>query len=462
MAQFDPRRQPLRFAPHLLTAVAALAVTALIWRVYEPIETVEVPPLDPTAIAALEARAFVAAETRPGLNRAESVPVRVRGGETIEQAVKRLGVSEAEAKAAARTLARAGVNGAGSSFQAAIATPRTGRGSPHLIGLTMRTGPATTLTVARTFDGAMKLRELEEKITAETTVAHGKVRGSLFQSAATLGATRAVTNQVVKLFAHKVDFSRDIVGGDAFTLVFDRDVTESGRTLKVGELLFAELETRGRPVRLYRFVRNGKTEYFDEHGKNIRGFLLRTPVDGARMSSNFGYRRHPILGYRKMHQGIDFAAGSGTPIVAAGDGVVVEARRWGGYGNWIRIRHQGGWETGYAHMSRFGKGMRAGARVSQGQVIGYVGSTGRSTGPHLHYETWFKGKRVNPVGAKVPQGTILAGAELAAFKAQKARVDAMVAKEKAEQAREASALQTASATDGLRLSQPTTIRGAQS
>jgi len=457
MAQFDPRRQPLRFAPHLLTAVAALAVTALIWRVYEPAEAVEVPPLDPTAVAALEARAFVAAEARPGLNLAESVPVRVRGGESIQQAVQRLGVSEAEAKAAARTLQRAGVSNA-ASFQAAIATPRTGRGSPHLIGLTLRNGPASTLTVARTFDGAMKLRELEEKITAETTVAHGKVRGSLFQSAAALGATRAVTNQVVKLFAHKLDFDRDIVGGDEFTLVFDRDVTESGKTLKVGELLFAELETRGRPVRLYRFVRKGRTEYFDEFGKNIRGFLLRTPIDGARMSSSFGFRRHPILGYRKMHQGIDFAAGSGTPVVSAGDGVVVEARRWGGYGNWVRIRHQGGWETGYAHLSRYGSGIRAGTRVRQGQVIGYVGSTGRSTGPHLHYETWFKGRRVNPVGAKVAQGTVLAGAELAAFKAQKARIDAMVARKKAEQAR-AAALTTASA-DGLRLSQPVARTGA--
>jgi len=458
MAQFDPRRQPLRFAPHLLTAVAALAVTALIWRVYEPAETVEVPPLDPTAVAALEAKAFVAAETRPGLSLPENVPVRVRGGESIQDAVERLGVSESEAKAAAKTLQRAGVSNA-SSFQAAIAAPSTGRGSPRLIGLTLRTGPATTLTVARTFDGAMKLRELEEKITAETTVAHGTVRGSLFQSAAALGATPAVKNQVVKLFSHKLDFDRDIVAGDQFTLVFDRDVTESGKTIKTGELIFAELEARGRPVRLYRFFRNGKAEYFDEFGKNIRGFLLRTPIDGARMSSSFGFRRHPILGYRKLHQGIDFAAGHGTPVVAAGDGVVVEARRWGGYGNWVRIRHQGGWETGYAHLSRYGSGIRAGTRVRQGQVIGYVGSTGRSTGPHLHYETWFKGKRVNPVGAKVAQGTILAGRELAAFKAQKARVDAMIQRKKDEQAKKA-ALQTAS-VDGLRLSQPYTRTGVQ-
>jgi murein DD-endopeptidase MepM/ murein hydrolase activator NlpD len=264
-------------------------------------------------------------------------------------------------------------------------------------------------------------------------VAQGRVNGSLFQSAAALGATSAVTNQVVKAFAHKLDFARDITGGDEFTMVFDRDVAESGRTVKIGQLLYAELEAHGRPVRLYRFMHDGKAEYFDESGKNIRGMLLRTPVDGARMTSTFGMRRHPILGFMKMHQGIDFGAGSGTPVLAAGDGVVVEARRWGGYGNWLRIRHANGWETGYAHLSRYAKGLRPGMHVRQGQLVAYVGTTGRSTGPHLHYETWFKGKRMNPVGAKVPQGTVLTGSELVAFKAQKSRIQALVAEHQRDQ-----------------------------
>ncbi|MBU2135189.1 MAG: M23 family metallopeptidase, partial [Alphaproteobacteria bacterium] len=150
-------------------------------------------------------------------------------------------------------------------------------------------------------------------------------------------------------------------------------------------------------------------------------------VDGARITSNFGPRRHPVLGFRRSHQGVDFGAGTGTPILAAGDGVVVEARRWGGYGNWVRLRHANGWETGYAHTSRYAKGIRAGVRVKQGQVIAYVGSTGMSTGPHLHYEVWKNGQRVNPIGAKVPQGTILTGGELAAFKAKKNRIDTLLA-----------------------------------
>jgi murein DD-endopeptidase MepM/ murein hydrolase activator NlpD len=425
MAQFDPRRRPLRFAPHLMAALLATAALGAAWHFHDPAPAKPKPQqLDATTVASLEAKAFAASSARPGLQIAESVRGKTRPGESWEQAVRRLGVAPEDATAAAKVLKAADVGVA--SFQAAIAKPREGRGSARLVGLTLRTGPATSLTLSRTFDGAMKLRELEEKVSDETTVAHGKVNGSLFNSAAALGATSAVTNQVVKLFAHKLDFSRDVVGGDDFTLVFDRRVTESGRTIEVGQLMFAEIESRGRPTRLYRFIRDGKAEYFDEFGKNIRGFLLRTPVDGARMSGNFGMRRHPILGYMRMHQGIDFAAGSGTPVVASGDGVVVEARRWGGYGNWLRIRHSKEWDTGYGHLLRYAPGIRAGTHVRQGQVVAYVGSTGASTGPHLHYETWFQGKRTSPIGAKVPQGTVLAGTELAAFNVEKAKIDGMV------------------------------------
>jgi murein DD-endopeptidase MepM/ murein hydrolase activator NlpD len=288
----------------------------------------------------------------------------------------------------------------------------------------MRTGPASAVTVTRTFDGALRLRELEEKVSDETTVADGEIQGSLYESAAALGATPAITAQVAKLFAHKLDFQRDIQPGDDFRLVFDRKVTESGRTIETGELEYAEL----RGVKFFRFQRDdGQAEYFDENGKNVRGFLLRTPVDGARLTSRFGMRRHPILGYARAHQGVDFGAGTGTPVLAAGDGVVVKASRWRGYGNWLQIRHSGGWDTGYAHLSRYAKGVRPGVRVRQGQVVAYVGSTGMSTGPHLHYEVWQKGKRVNPVGAKVPQGTVLAGAELARFRAEKAHVERLLA-----------------------------------
>ena len=290
----------------------------------------------------------------------------------------------------------------------------------------MRTGPASQLTVSRSFDGALRLRSLEEKVTHETVVLKGDVERSLSASARELGATASIVRAASRLFATKFDLQRDIRASDEFTLVFDRDVTEAGRTVDVGALLYAELKGKT----FYRFQPAGAKEpqFFDENGKNLRSAMMRTPLQSfRRVSSNFGVRTHPISGYRKMHQGIDFAAGSGTPVVAPADGVVVEARRWGGYGNWLRIRHANGLESGYGHLSRYASGVRAGQRVSQGQVVAYVGSTGASTGPHLHYEIWRRGQRINPAGIRTQEGTELAGADLVAFRAEKARIDRIIA-----------------------------------
>ena len=433
MQEFDPRLSVAKASPRVFVAAAGLMALIVGWKLTETIRTPSAPVLSSASFNALQHQAFQQTEAQPGLATPQSVPVKILPGETFAAAVQRAGVTAAEAQAAVNMLGQAMdvVNiKAGLAFDAAIARPVGDSGPARLLGLSMRTGPATAITLSRTFDGAMRLREMAEPTREETTVAQGTMEGSLYQSAANAGATSAVTAEVVKLFAHKLDFSRDIKAGDAFRMVFDRKVTESGRTIETGDLLYAEIDTaKGGTTRFYRFDRvGGGSDYFDEAGKNIKGFLLRTPVDGARITSRFGMRRHPVLGYARGHQGVDFGAGTGTPVVAAGDGVIVEARRWAGYGNWVRVRHSGGWETGYAHLSRYAKGLRPGQRVQQGQVIAYVGSTGMSTGPHLHYETWFKGKRTNPLSAKVPQGTILAGAELNAFRAQKAKVDAMLDK----------------------------------
>jgi murein DD-endopeptidase MepM/ murein hydrolase activator NlpD len=428
MQEFDPRQPVLRFAPRILAAAAAVAALAVGWKLLPGHERATAAAVaDPAAAAALQHAAFTRAEAQPGFARPEKVPVKILPGETFEAAVRRAGVAPDEARRAVETLAEAMDTvhiKAGMAFDAAIAQPRGQRGPARLIGLSLKTGPATAITLSRTFDGALRLRELEEKIRDETTVAEGEVTGSIYESAAKLGATPAVTAEVVKLFAHKLDFQRDIQPGDEFKLVFDRKVTESGRTVAVGELEYAELHG----VRFYRFERNdGDVQYFDEAGKNIKGFLLRTPVDGARITSLFGMRRHPVLGYTRAHQGVDFGAGTGTPILAAGDGVVKEAGRKGGYGNWLKIGHGGGWDTGYGHISRYAKGIRPGVHVKQGEVVAYVGATGLATGPHLHYEVWLDGQRVNPIGAKVPQGTVLGGTELAQFNAQKAHVDGLLA-----------------------------------
>jgi len=428
MQEFDPRRQAVRLTPRLLIAGAALGVAALVMNqiAAKPAATPKSASPSAATISALQHDAFTRAEALPGFARPELIPLSVLPGETFEAAVGRAGVDRDDARAAVEMLGKAmdTVNiKAGLAFQAAIARPRGQRGPARLIGLSLRTGPSSALTLSRTFDGALRLRELDEQVRNDTVAAEGKIEGSLFESAAKLGASPAVTAQIVKLFSHKLDFERDIQPGDAFKLVFNRRVTESGRTIEVGDLEYAELHG----VKFYRFERaDGDVEYFDEDGKNIKGFLLRTPVDGARITSTFGMRRHPVLGYTRAHQGVDFGAGTGAPILAAGDGVVLEARRWGGYGNWLRIRHTGGWDTGYGHISRYAKGIHPGMRVHQGQVVAYVGSTGVATGPHLHYEVWLNNKRINPIGAQVPQGTILGGTELAAFRSQKARILALL------------------------------------
>ncbi len=436
MQEFDPRRSATRWAPRVFTAVAGMAALALGWKLTadDAQPTAVRAPLDPAALTALQHVAFASAEAQPGFERPENIAVKVRPGETLQGAVQRAGVAPEDAQAVVATLQGAidTVNiKAGMAFEAAVAQRRSGRGGigggpARLIGLSMRTSPNSTLTVSRTFDGALRLRELEEKVKDEKKVACGEMNGSFYESVANVGGTPAVISEAAKLFSHKIDFSRDIHEGDRFCLVFERKVTESGRTIEAGDLEYAEVKGQ----KFYAFDRrdsDGKPQFFDELGKNIKGFLLRTPVDGARITSVFGMRKHPVLGYTRAHQGVDFGAGTGTPILAAGDGVVLEAKRWGGYGNWLRIRHAGQWDTGYGHISRYAPGIHAGSRVRQGQVVAYVGSTGLASGPHLHYEVWLKGQRVNPIGAKVPQGTILAGSELASFKSQKSRIDRMLA-----------------------------------
>jgi murein DD-endopeptidase MepM/ murein hydrolase activator NlpD len=378
---------------------------------------------------AMEQKALLGAAVRPGLAMPVSMPVKVLPGETLQSAVQRTGVAAGEAKAVVDLLSRALDTvhiKAGLAFQAAIAHPRGQRGPARLVGLSMMAGPASTITVSRTFDGALKLRELQERVSDNTTVAEGHMQGSLYESAVKAGADSRLVSEAAKLFSHKIDFARDLHPSDQFKLVFDRKVTDSGRTVATGDLLYAELAAKGQTTRFYRFDDHGKTDFFDELGKNIKGFLLRTPLDSVRITSGFGMRMHPLLGYTRMHAGIDFGAPVGTPVYAAGAGVIKEERWAGGYGHWLKIEHEGGWATGYGHLSAYARGLHVGEHVAQGQVVAYVGSTGLSTGPHLHYEVMHGSEKLNPASAKVPQGTVLAGRDLAAFRTQKAHIDALL------------------------------------
>jgi murein DD-endopeptidase MepM/ murein hydrolase activator NlpD len=257
--------------------------------------------------------------------------------------------------------------------------------------LTLEIKPGDTL-----MNLLVEVRREADGFTADTIVkptvtrparAEGRIDSSLMQAGIDAGVPASVMIEMIRIYSFDVDFQRDIQKGDSFEVMYERLFDEDGAPVHDGAVRYAALTLSGKTYRLYLFEgEDGARDYFNEKGASVRKALLRTPVDGARISSTFGKRRHPILVYTKMHKGTDFAAPSGTPIMAAGDGVVEKAGRNGGYGNYIRIRHNGTYKTAYAHLSKFARGVRAGSRVRQGDIIGYVGTTGRSTGPHLHYE----------------------------------------------------------------------------
>lgn len=260
--------------------------------------------------------------------------------------------------------------------------------------------------------------QIEEKPVERRVYArHAPIEVSLYGSASKAGIPNAAIAEMIRVMSWDIDFQRDIRRGDAVDVMYDQHETADGKGVRFGNVIFARLNINGKSTPVYRYeTKDGIVDYFDESGSSIRRALMRTPVDGARVSSGYGMRKHPVLGYSRMHKGVDFAAPVGTPIFAAGDGVIEKIGRWGAYGNYVRIRHNGNIKTAYAHLNAFGKGLSNGSRVKQGQVIGYVGATGRVTGPHLHYEVMMNNEHINPNSVRLPTGTQLKGAELASFK----------------------------------------------
>ncbi|SDH95473.1 M23 family metallopeptidase [Roseospirillum parvum] len=299
--------------------------------------------------------------------------------------------------------------------------------APRLTGFSFEPETGLTVKTWRDGDGFTADAEKAPLVTA-TRRAGGRIDSSLYVAATRAGVPPGVLAQLIRTYSYDVDFQRDIQRGDAFSVMYTEKTTEDGRRVADGDVLFASLTLSGATFNLYRYEdSDGIVSYFDEHGHSLQKGLMRTPIDGARLSSSYGMRKHPILGYSKMHTGVDFAAPTGTPIYAAGSGTIDFAGRKGGYGNYIRIRHGGEYATAYAHMSRFAKGMGTGTRVKQGQVIGYVGTTGRSTGPHLHYEILVNGKHTNPLKVRMPSGRKLTGTEMARFEAQRTQADRLYA-----------------------------------
>ena len=227
------------------------------------------------------------------------------------------------------------------------------------------------------------------------------------------------------IYGFQIDFQRDIRRNDKFQIMYEIFLNEKNEIIETGEILFANLKLSGQDNNLYYFEFEGSEGHYDKNGKSVKKALMKTPINGARLSSPFGMRKHPIDGYNKMHRGTDFAAPMGTPIMASGDGIIKKAGWCGGGGNCVKIKHNSTYQTVYAHMSKFARGIKPGVRVKQGQTIGYVGSTGKSTGPHLHYEVIVNGKKVNSQKLKLPSGKILKGQERKLFETKKIKLDVL-------------------------------------
>lgn len=292
-------------------------------------------------------------------------------------------------------------------------------------GLNMAVDALRTVSVARGMaEDGYKVDLHEKQLKKSIYIQETQVQSSLFGSAAKAGIPKAVVAEAIRVYSWDIDFQRDVRQGDKLQVMYEQYETEDGVKIKTGEMIYAKLTLGDEDVPIYRYkMKDGRIDYFQPNGRSIRKTLMKTPVDGARMSSGFGMRRHPIQGYNKMHKGVDFAAPTGTPIYAAGDGVIDKSGRVNGYGNYVRLRHNSQLKTAYAHMSRIAKGMTPGARVRQGDIIGYVGSTGNSTGPHLHYEVLVNNVQVNPRGVNLPTGEILEGEQLRVFQAHARQID---------------------------------------
>ena len=301
----------------------------------------------------------------------------------------------------------------------------TDKKSGEIIRLTVNLDNINSLHIFKK-DKQFIANKIEKVLYKKTVLGEGLIKSSLFKAAQKENIDAEVVVDFARIFGFEIDFQRDIRKNDIFQIVYDKYVDDDGELQKNGDIIYAYMKNQGREIALYRFVdQRGIPGYYQTNGKSIEKALMKTPINGARLSSTFGIRRHPILGYNKMHRGTDFAAPKGTPIMASGSGIIEMAQWNGAYGKYIRIRHNSKYKTAYAHLNGYARGIKRGIKVRQGQIIGYVGSTGRSTGPHLHYEVLVNGKRRNSQRLKLPSGRTLRGEDREKFEISRIKIDVM-------------------------------------
>ena len=286
---------------------------------------------------------------------------------------------------------------------------------------------STTIEITKNEENKLTSKKIITKLYKRKTLAENIIKNNLYSSAVEAKINPDTIIEFARIFGFEIDFQRDIRKNDYFKIIYEKYFDEFGKFIKSGSILYAHMSVNGREISLYKFGTDKDYGYFDINGKSVEKALMKTPINGARLSSPFGMRKHPIQGFNKMHTGTDFAAPMGTPIMASGTGTITRAKWCGGGGNCIKIKHNSTYETIYAHMKNFAKGIRVGKKVRQGQIIGYVGSTGMSTGPHLHYEVIVNGKKVNSQKLKLPSGKVLKNEERKQFEIHRIKTDVLIA-----------------------------------
>ena len=295
-----------------------------------------------------------------------------------------------------------------------------------IVSLSYPINEITTVEIKRNKDDFI-ISENILKLEKKEIVLSNTIRNNLYSSAVEAGIEPNIIADFANIFGFEVDFQRDIRSGDRFEVYYERYVDEDNIVRNTGKIIYASMFVNNKELSLYNFKYNNKEGYCDVDGKSVIKTLMKTPINGARLSSSFGLRKHPILGYNKLHQGTDFAARRGTPIMASGSGIITKAQKYKGYGNYVSIKHNSTYVTAYGHMSKYGRGIKKGVRVNQGQIIGYVGSTGMSTGPHLHYEVIKNGKRINSQRLKLPTGKVLNNEARNKYEVDRIKIDVRLA-----------------------------------
>lgn len=356
-----------------------------------------------------------------------ALDLKVGNGDTLTNMLADAGVTADEAYAVLTAIKKVydpKKLGAGKSLSVEL-DKRPDNEHPYIKNLTVPVSLTASLEINRKSDGVFDAKKIDKPLERKLAHAGGKISSSLYETGAQIGLPASMVGEIINAYSYDVDFQRDIQPGHAIDVLYERLETQDGKKAGTGNLIFAELNLGAETLKLYRYVDSGgNADFYNETGESVRKALLRTPINGARISSGYGMRNHPIMGYSRMHRGVDFAAPTGTPIFAAGDGKVEFVGRKNGYGNYLKLQHNDKYASAYAHISRFASGMAPGRKVKQGQIVAYVGSTGNSTGPHLHYEIMVNGDQVNPSGVKFKTGNVLKGRELAAFRKSMEKIEA--------------------------------------